>query len=156
MDLQTIITALAGIAGVGIGAFLTLKRQDQTGMRLDLAALRVTCFELAENKNYLQTSIKKMVSMPIRTQTWPETRGRLAGSLPPGDFAVVATAYAKLTALELAYGNLLPATPLTSGMLEGAQDVLKRVDAAAAILLVRGWPVEAEREALTAHLRDYL
>lgn len=156
MDTQTLITALAGVAGVGIGAFLTLKRQDQTDRRMDLAAVRVTFFELAENTSYLQTSIKNRVSMPVLTQTWPETRGRLAGSLPPGDFAVVATAYAKLTATAIAYSHVLPTTPLNPGQVEAAEDVMKRVDAAATILEARGWPSEAEREALLAQLRDHV
>ncbi len=155
MDLQTaLIAGFSGIVGVGIGAYLTLKHQDQAERRLDQGAARVTYFELAENTGYLQTAIERGVTMPILTRTWPETRARLAALLPAGGFAVVATAYAKLTATEIAWGHLMAGSPQNQTSVQATADVLERVEAAATILELQGWPQKADRDALLEQLRE--
>jgi hypothetical protein len=73
---QSLVVAfVSGAVGVGIGAFLSSRQQRQERTRLNQAAAMITYFELAENTAYLDTAIKNAVSMPVRTTTWPETRG---------------------------------------------------------------------------------
>ena len=96
------------------------------------------------------------MSTVVRTTTWPETRARLAACLSPGDCATVATAYAKLTATELAWAHTLPATSQSPSSMEATRDVLERVSAAGFVLERFGWEDEADRAALVEALQDHV
>ena len=156
VDWQAVVlTLLSGIAGVVLGAVITLNKQKQEEDRLNQGAARVTYVELAENTDYLKAAIKRATTMPVMTRTWPETRARLAAMLGPSDFAVVATAYGKLTALELPWGmRPIGTTGLGANSLEATRQVLERVEAAASILLSQGWPRPEDREELAAQLAE--
>ncbi len=109
-----------------------------------------------ECTSYLQAARAQQVAVPIPTKTWPETRGRLAAALPPGDFATLALAYAKLTALQLAWGELLPSIVMGSDGVHATQEVMERVEAATIVLVRHAWPSKAEQEALLKYFQEEL
>jgi hypothetical protein len=144
-----------GLLGAVIGAAATVKLHHDNEDRDDKGSARVTFFELAELSSYLSTAQKNKVPVPLPVSTWPQTRARLAMTLPPEDFALVATAYAKVAALDLAWktrrrSNLRPET------VGYVAEILQRVEAGADLLERKGWVTVDERNELHAQLDEHI
>ena len=144
----SVVTILAGLAGVLFGAFITLRLERLRENRLNAGAARVTFWELAENKGHLEGAIARAETAPLVTETWPETRARLAAMLSPGDLGVVAGAYMGLTTTKLVWAQSPLGSPMGAVGVPPTQAALDRVIPARDILERRGWPSDRERAEL--------
>jgi hypothetical protein len=157
MDVSDVaLSLLSGILGSVVGVAATVKLHQDKERESFRAAARVTHFEIAENTSYLTLAISQGITMPVRTTTWPETRGRLAGHLSPGDFVTVATAYAKLAANETAWSLAPLKSPLSASGMQATKEVLQRLAAAATVLERVGWPNKADQDELLEQLKEHI